>query len=147
MRCLLGILLPLLLTGCGLFAGEPDSPQFASSSAIQRALGAAGLSCHNFQSMPAQNRESGMENAADVGECQIDGETPRLVIWSDNEQKDRWAESSRQIGCAMAHGFGVSSFNYVAGERWSITDTSQKLANRLSDAIGGEVVHVECEEQ
>lgn len=143
---ILGISLMFLLTGCGLFSGQADSPDFANSSAIQRALGAAGLTCHSYQPVRDEDREPAMESAADVGECEIDGETPRLVVWRDNDQKDNRADKSQQIGCAMAEGFGVSTFDYVAGERWSISDTSQKLANTIADAIGGDVVHVECEE-
>ena len=141
------VLLSFLLTGCGLGSGQADSPDFASSSAIQRALGAVGLSCHSYQSVPKEVREPGMESAADVGECEIDDETSRLVVWEDNDQRDYWADTSRHIGCTMAAGFGVSTFDYVADERWSISDTSQKLANKIADAIGGEAVHVECEQK
>ncbi|MEO3760072.1 hypothetical protein ABGB19_17545 [Mycobacterium sp. B14F4] len=136
----------LALTGCGLFSGDADSvPRFASSSAIQRALGAAGITCHTYQSVPKEDRESGMGAAADVGECEIDDETPKLVIWSDKRQQDDWADTSKQIGCTMGEGYGVSTLDYVAGDRWSISDTSEKLATKLADAVGGQAVHVECE--
>lgn len=93
------------------------------------------------------DREPGMESAADVvGECKIDQETPGLVPWRDNDQKDNWADTNRPIGCAMSEGFGDSTFDYVVGERWSISDASQKLANKTADAVGGEVVYAECEE-
>ncbi|ULE31636.1 hypothetical protein [Mycobacterium sp. IDR2000157661] len=143
---LFGISLVFLLSGCGLFSGQADSPDFANSSAIQRALGASGLMCHSYQPVRGEDLEPGMESAVDVGECEIDDETPRLVVWTDNDQKDDWADTSRQIGCAMSEGSGDSAFDYVAGERWSISDASQKLANKIADAIGGEVVHVECEQ-
>jgi hypothetical protein len=138
--------LSVLLTGCGMFAEQADSPDFADSSAIQRALGTVGLTCHSYQSVPEQDRESGMEGAVDVGHCEIDGEHPLLVVWKDNDQRDDWADSSRRIGCAMGDEFGAPTFDYVAGERWSVSDTSRKLADKIADAIGGEAVHAGCEE-
>jgi hypothetical protein len=138
--------LSVLLTGCGLFAEQADSPDFADSTSIQRALGTAGLTCHSYQSVPEEQRESGMEGAVDVGHCEIDGERPLLVVWKDNDQRDDWVNSSRRIGCAMADGFGASTLHYVSGERWSVSDTSQKLADKIADAIGGEAVHAGCEE-
>jgi hypothetical protein len=133
----LGVAVVLLLTGCGLFSKDKLSPDFTNSPEIQRALDEAGLTCTGYQTVPKEDREWGMESAADVGKCELDNETPTLVVGKDIGQKDNWAGMSKQMGCTMGKAFGVSSFDYVSGNRWTVSDTSPTLANKIADAIGG----------
>jgi hypothetical protein len=104
------------------------------------------LSCDSYRTVSNEDREWGMQGAADVWQCELDNETPKLVVWKDKGQKDNWAGMSKQMGCTMGKAFGISSFDYVSGSRWTVSDTSQTLANKIADAIGGRAVHVDCKD-
>lgn len=49
-----------------------------------------------------------------------------------------------KIGCEMGKAFGVSSFDFVDSGRWTVSNTSETLAKKISDAIGGKATHVDC---
>jgi len=117
---------------------------------MRDALGKAGLSCADYQSVAKNDREFGTENATDVGKCELDSETIELAVWKDRGQVDNWMGFSKTLGCTIGKGFGLSSFDYVAGDSWVISNLSQTLAKKISDAVGGTPHHIDlssCSEQ
>lgn len=90
------------------------------------------------------NREMGTQAAVDVGACILEGDTISMIIWKDTAQKKNWVGLGKKVGCEMGKNFGILSYDYVDGGLWTITDVTQTLANKISDAIGGKASHVEC---
>jgi hypothetical protein len=46
----------------------------------------------------------------------------------------------------MGKAVGVTNYDYVSGSNWAVSDTTQTLANKIADAIGGRAVHVDCKD-
>jgi hypothetical protein len=90
---------------------------------------------------------SDLKSAADLGGRQVENEDLLLIIWKDNGQRDNWSGTMKTLGCKFT---GMSTFDYVDGDRWTITGAngggqpSQTLAKKISDAIGGKPEHIVC---
>jgi hypothetical protein len=140
-------LLLVLVSGCGggSLLGAEDAPSFSSSANIQAALNDAGLTT-GYEAVASADRDMYEQRAADVGKCEIDGEVPKLLIFKDKGQMDNWAGMVKQLGCTMGKAFGVTNYDYVSGSNWAVSDTTQTLANKIADAIGGRAVHVDCKD-
>jgi hypothetical protein len=91
-----------------------------------------------------EDRKLGMQSAADVGRCDLENENIIMAIWKDKGQKQNWIGMGEKIGCEMGKAFGVSSFDFVDGGLWTVSNTSETLAKKISDAIGGKTTHVDC---
>lgn len=91
-----------------------------------------------------EDRKLGMQSAADVGRCDLENENIIMAIWKDKGQKQNWIGMAEKIGCEMGKAFGVSSFDFVDSGRWTVSNTSETLAKKISDAIGGKATHVDC---
>jgi hypothetical protein len=137
-------ILVILLAGCG-DSGEDSAPSFSSSADIQAALNKAGLVCTGYEPVAKEDRDWGATSAADVGKCDIENETIKMVIWKDEGQKENWVGLAKKVGCALGGSFlGVSSFDFVDGGLWTVSEMTQTLAKKISDAIGGKAIHVDC---
>lgn len=118
---------------------------FSSSADIRDALNKAGLKCTAYETVATADREIGTESAADVGRCRVENEDISLIVWKDNGQRDNWSGVLKTTGCQKGTAItGTSSFDYVDGDRWTIEETSQTLAKKISDAIGGKPEHIAC---
>jgi hypothetical protein len=73
--------LAILLAGCGGSHSVNATPAISVSSAadIRDALGKAGLNCTGYKPVAREDREWGMEGAADVGDCVLENENIRIV--------------------------------------------------------------------
>jgi hypothetical protein len=111
---------------------------------MSRALCESGLSCTELRPFAKVDLEIGQEGALDVGECDLEGETVDLVVWKDNGQRDNFVGMGKTLGCAVGEAFGMTSFHYVEGDKWLVTNTSETLANQIADNFGGKAVHIEC---
>lgn len=151
------IVATLALASCGGSSSGSDSEAgggssnnsekketFASSSEMRDALNAGGLACLEFKSVPKADREMGLEAAVDVAECEVEGESIQLIVWKDNGQRDNYNGMGKTLGCSMGEAFGITSFDWVEGDKWQITGTSQTLAGQLKEKIGGKAIHHEC---
>jgi hypothetical protein len=136
--------LVVLLAGCGALNGA--GPNFSSSADIQAAHNEAGLTCTGYKVVAKDDRDIYEHNAADVGRCELDGETPTLLIFKDHGQMENWAGMNKQMGCTMGKAFGFMNYDYVSGSKWAVSGTTETLANKIADAIGGRAVHVDCED-
>ena len=79
----------------------------------------------------------------DYGYCDLENESINIIIWKDKDQKDNWVGMGKGR-CAMGQAFGISSFNFVDGGLWTVSNTSETLAKKISEAIGGKPEHVDC---
>ncbi len=140
----------VLLAGCGVsLPGLPkDARQdvtFASAASIRDALSNAGLACTDYETGRSEGkREYFTEDAADEGSCKLESESILMVVWKDNGQRDNWEGVIKNTGCRMGKTFGTSTIDYVQGDRWTVTDVSQTLATKISNAIGGKPEHIVC---
>lgn len=138
----------ILLAGCGghlPFIGGDTGPSFSSSSDIHAALDKAGFSCSDFKSVPHDEQDfAEMGGSSDVGRCHLEGESVDLVMFKDKGQLDNWAGMTKQMGCTMGKAFGITNYNYVSGPNWAVSGTSQTLAEKISDKVGGKAVHIDC---
>lgn len=139
-----GVPLVLLLVGCGFSLGGDSIPTFSSAAEVQAALNEAGLSCTGYETALKGDREWGMEDAIDVAECDVEGESITLAIWKDRGQKENWAGTMKQFGCMIGQAFGVQTYDYVNGALWTVSDTTQTLSKQIADQVGGRAVHVDC---
>lgn len=124
----------ILLASC---SSGGSSSTYASSSDIQAELQTAGLGCQRLSPVEREDREWIQEDALDVATCLVDGEEVTLTIWKDNGQRNNYVGLGENLGCAMAEEFGISEIFLVVGNRWSVTDVSRTLAERLEDELGG----------
>ena len=140
-----GALFVVVLAGCGGLQSEARADvSFSSSADLLDALNKAGLACAGYQAVTSSDREMDVEGAADVGSCKVQNEGLSLIIWKDNAQRDNWVGFIKTTGCRLVKSFGESTFDYVVGDRWTIEQPSQTLADQISGAIGGIAEHVSC---
>ena len=97
-----------------------------------------------YKETPKADREFGQESALDVGACEISGESVDLTIWKDSGQKKNWEGLGKTMGCAFGKAFGITSFDYVDGGLWTISGTSETLANEVANKMDAKAVHVDC---
>lgn len=143
-KCLVAAL-AILLAGCG-GSSQTDgraAVTYASNKEILDALSKAGMSCTGYENRQGDNYIIFTEGAVDVGDCKVDNESVTLIVWKDNGQRDNYAGMIKSIGCE-AKVFGRTTFDYVAGERWTIDGPSQTLAKKMSEAVGGKPEHIVC---
>lgn len=88
---------------------------------------------------------SGVQSAADVGRCKVENEKIVIIIWKDNGQRENWIGTGKKTACELGKSFSISSWDFVDGGLWTVSDTSKTLAKKISDAIGGKDTHVDCE--
>jgi hypothetical protein len=140
-----GALLVVVLAGCGGLQSEARADvSFSSSADLRDALNKAGLACAGYQAVTSSDREMDVEGADDVGSCKVQNEGLSLIIWKDNAQRDNWVGFIKTTGCRIVKAFGESTFDYVVGDRWTIEQPSQTLADQIAGAIGGTAGHVSC---
>lgn len=120
----------------------PDT--FASTSALRDALNAAGFACLNLKDKPKDEREMGQESAVGVSSCDVEGETIELVVWKDNGQRNNYEGMAKTIGCSMGEAFGITSFDWIQGDKWNITGTSRTLSKQIADKFGGKAINHDC---
>lgn len=146
MRRIGSAVLALALAGCGGSGptAKKDLISPASSGEQMRiTLGQAGLDCTDYQPKNKGYREFGTEDATDVGRCELENESIQLAVWKDKGQVDNWMGFAKTMGCALGKSFDLSSFDYVAGKNWVISNVSQTLADKIADAVGGTPHHVD----
>ena len=132
----------IALTSCG--GSGSSSPAFKTGSELSSALSKAQLACVGYKEIPKADREIGQDSALDVGACEIDGESVDLTIWKDSGQKKNWVGLGKTMGCAFGKAFGITSFDYVDGGLWTISNTSETLAKEIAEKMSAKAVHVNC---
>ena len=125
-------------------APDAGSSDLSSASGIRDALVAAGLSCIGYATVPKADRDMGQEDAVEVAECESEGESIQIVTWKDNGQRDNFSGMASGFGCEMAKAFGIQTIDWVDGDKWQVTGTSQTLAKQIDKALGGKARHVDC---
>ena len=117
---------------------------FTSASEIRDALAQKGFVCADFAVTAVADRDMFSQGAVDVATCDIEGENAEISIWKDNGQLDNFTGMIKGIGCEMAKGFGISTFDYAKGDKWVLGGVSQTLAEKLAKTLDAEAVHVKC---
>jgi hypothetical protein len=125
-------------------ASEDRKNGFTTSAEINTALTEAGLPCGGLTTVPKADREMGTESAVDIASCELDGEDITLIVWKDNGQRDNYTGLGKTLGCSIGEAFGITSFDFVEGDKWQVSGTSATLADSIADKIGGKAVHVKC---
>jgi len=102
------------------------------------------LTCTGYTPTPKEDRELIQEDAKEAGECELDGESLDITIWKDAGQRRQWEGLGKTMGCSMGEAFGITEFDYLNGGTWTISGTSQTLAEKLANKFGGDAIHVDC---
>lgn len=138
-------LIVVLIVGCGGPQEHLPTTTYRQSADLLGAFNNAGLACTGYEKVAIQNREMGTQAAVDVGACNLEGENIKMVIWKDIAQKENWVGLGKKFGCEMGKNFGILSYDFVDGGQWTISDTTQTLSEKISEAIGGKAIHVDCD--
>ena len=136
------IIVLISLTSCG--GSGSSSPVFKTGPELSNALSTAQLACVGYEETPKADREFGQESALDVGACEIAGESVDLTIWKDSGQKKNWEGLGKTLGCAFGKAFGITSFDYVDGGLWTVSGTSETLANEVANKMDAKAIHIDC---
>ncbi len=121
-----------LFVGCG----GGDSQEFGDASAVRDALVAKGVDCTGFRLVPVEDREMIQNAAADVAECDVDGESVNITIWKDNGQRDNYI-SVGEAFCPVAQAYGLTNIPFVVGNRWTVQPETETVGQQVADALGG----------
>jgi hypothetical protein len=108
----------LLLTACG-----GDGAGYEAADDIRSALLSAGLQCVGWEA------NEDVVGAQEDGSCEVDGKTTTITIYKSAEQR----EQIRETFSAFDSGFSVD------GDRWTVNVPTRALADRVRDALGGEI--------
>jgi hypothetical protein len=130
------------LVSCG---GSSDSAvTYETADDLLTALADAGQECTGYEPAAKADRDAVRESAKEVGRCELDNETLDITIWKDSGQRKNWEGMAKTVGCEISKGFGITEFDYVNGDTWTIMDVSKTLAGTLAKTLGGKAVHHEC---
>ena len=146
-RAVSAVLIVLSLAGCSQASTNGDvalPPRFDSGPEVRDALIKSGLGCDGFRPIGRHHRDFGEEDAVETDSCRVDNEDVIISIWGGLGQKQDWARTRAGLGCQFADSLGSTPPIYVDGGRWTITVQSRALANRISQAIGGEPTFTDC---
>ena len=136
------LLATVFLVSC---SGSPETTvNFKTIEDLITAFQVAGLPCSEYQVTPKEERELGQESAKEVGQCEIEGESVDVTIWKDSGQRKNWEGMGKSLGCSMGEAFGITEFDYLNGDTWTVSGTSKTLAEQLATKIGGKAIHFEC---
>jgi hypothetical protein len=133
MRRMLGwmTLAVLMLTGCGGSDGvESDTAgeQLLTVAAVVDELGYGGVTCSDLK-MSGQGSEGQSQLFThEDGRCSIGDEDVNVVTFDGSSQRDQYLEAAKHLG-------GI----YVTGETWAVGTETQATANKVKDALGGEI--------
>jgi hypothetical protein len=118
---------------------------FVSSSDLIPVLKSAGLDCVNLILVGVEDREIGQEDAKEVAECELEGQNIRLSIWQNSEQNQKYISQGLSMSCEMGKSFGLTQFDFVVGETWSIIYASEQLSTKIAENLGAKAVHTVCD--
>ena len=125
-------------------SGVSKDDNFTSAREIRDALVIKGVVCADYKGTAVADRDIYTQSAVDVASCDIEGENIEFEVWKDNGQRDNFTGMIKGMGCTMAKGFGISSFDYVKGDKWTIGGGTQTLTEKLAKTLDAEAVHIKC---
>ncbi len=134
-----------LSIACG--GGGPSGPSYPDVTALADALGDAGIDCIDFTSEAEESEiDLGFGNYIDTeGRCTIEGEDVTLYTFKDSGAQKNWTGLGATFGCAFTSGFGLSSFPFIEGNLWAITDMTETTADKIAEGFGGTSEVIECD--
>jgi hypothetical protein len=118
-RAAVGLLAALALAGCSSGTGG----DYEAADDIRNDLASAGLECSGWE--PNED----VVGAQEDGSCEIDGKATTVTIYKDAEQRAQ----IREAFSAFDSGFSVD------GGRWTVNVPTRALAEKVRDALGGEI--------
>jgi hypothetical protein len=130
------------IAACG--GSSSSDTTFKTSNDVLAAMTAAGFSCTQYTPTAKADRELGQESANEVGGCELEGESIDITLWKDSGQLKNWEGMGKSIGCKMGEAFGITEFDYLKGDAWSVSGTSKTLTEKLAARIGGDAIHIKC---
>jgi hypothetical protein len=137
-----GAVSSLLLLGCG--GSSNSTSTYETTAEILSVLESNEVPCSGYKESSEDEIEWGTEGALENGSCKVEGEDVDIIIWKDNGQRKNWEGLGKTLGCEMGRQFGVSEFDYLNGDTWTVSGTSKTLANQLAKVLGGNAVHITC---
>ena len=141
-RSLALLISTISIAACG--GSSSSETTFKTSNDVLAAMTAAGFSCTQYTPTAKADRELGQESANEVGGCELEGESIDITLWKDSGQLKNWEGMGKSIGCKMGEAFGITEFDYLKGDAWSVSGTSKTLTEKLAAKIGGDAIHIKC---
>jgi hypothetical protein len=161
-RLMVGLVAVVALAGCsggsgvdgktdneaaGPAAANDGGPPITGLADVAKVLQAKGVGCADFKMNDPTDTSAmsfGPEYAAAGATCKVKGEDVDLSFFNDNGARDKEAGMAAGPGCAIGKGFGVTSFDYVQGNRWMAMAKSATVAQLIAAATSGTAKHVDC---
>lgn len=112
----------VLLAACG-GDGVGGADPYDSVDALHAALGEGGVECTGLASTDDIV-------ATESGECLVNGQEVNISIYAGQEERDGAIELVKTFG---------TSGSFVVGPNWIVSTPDQALAERVREAIGGDV--------
>lgn len=135
----------LLTLACGGEGSSPGGPSFVDAGAVKDGLEQAGIACVDYASSTPDDNDIGRNHIATEGECTADGETLDITTFKDSGAQKNYVGLLKGFGCALAQGFGISSFALVEGNLWIVSNTTETLANKVADRLGATAKVYNCD--
>jgi hypothetical protein len=125
----LGALLGLALAAC---SGGGDAGSTTAKLTTVRAVydqrQAEGTGCQNLTMASDHAGGQNQLYTREDGSCEMGEESLNIVTFDGSANRDRFLEAAKQFG-------GI----YVIGDTWAVGTESQTIANKVRDALGGEI--------
>ncbi len=132
MRRMLGLLaLAVCMAGCGRGDGmdsDTAGDQLLTVEAVVDELGQVGVTCSDLKLSGQGSEGQPQLFAREDGRCWIGDEVVKVVTFDGASQREQYLQAAKQFG-------GI----YVSGEGWAIGTETQATADKVKDALGGEI--------
>ena len=133
MRRMLGLitLAVCMLTGCGrsdAMDSDPAGDQLLTVEAVVDELSQVGVTCRDLKLSGQGSEGQPQLFAHEHGHCWIGDEDVNVATFDGSSQREQYLQAAKQFGAV-----------YVTGEGWAIGTETQATAEKVKDALGGEI--------
>ena len=102
------------------------------------------LGCNAMPATSNNDTLGGIKPVTEL-ECTISGESVTIDEYVNSQQIAYNNQIVKGAGCALAKGFGVTQFIYVAGSNWTVSASTLPTVQAIQKAIGaGTIVNIKC---
>ena len=113
------VMAAIFLAACGGGGSNSTSGKtFTSAEQIHKAIEDGGLTSANFSSTNPADVNGYKSKPVSAGNCEVDGQEVRIVVWKDEGQADIEFGYAKTVGCALGKAFGVTEFYVARGPNW-----------------------------
>jgi hypothetical protein len=140
-----GVLAAVLLAACGGGGSSANSGKtFTTAEQVHTGIEDGGVACANFSSTNPADVNGYKSKPVSAGNCTVDGQEVRIVVWKDEGQADNEFGYAKTVGCALGKTFGVTEFYVARGPNWFASSDSESVNAKVAKPLGVEDVTIKC---